>query len=145
MTRTPLETLALALVDSMLGTGALILALDHGTRRGIWAQFVVYVAIILFFKARDAARRLPALVAQARAHDDLPPFGPWWLRVMRLVIGYDTWSRTEGLGIVVISAVICVLFGWDNGGPFAAALFLAIATVDAVLAIVALVARRLPA
>ena len=108
----------------------------------MWAQFIVYGLIIGFFKARDAARRVPTLIAQARASADVAQaFGPWWLRATRLVIGYDTWSRTEGLGIVLVAAVICLLFGWDNGGPFAAALFLSIAVVDALLAAIALVAR----
>ena len=120
-----------------------MLALSNANHRGVWAQFVVYTAIILFFKGRDAARRLPALVAQARAGDRLS-YGPRWLRVLRLVIGYDTWSRTERLTLYVLSGVLCLLFGWDNGGPFAAALFSAIAIVDGALALVALVARRLP-
>jgi hypothetical protein len=141
VTRTPLETLTLALVDGALGAGALLLALSHANHRGVWAQFAVYALFILFFKARDAARRVPALVAQARAGGGSYGFGPWWLRAIRLLIGYDTWSRTEGLGIVVIAAVVCLLFGWDNGGPFAAALFLSVAVVDASLAAIALVAR----
>jgi hypothetical protein len=123
-----------------------VFALSHGPSRGIWAQFVVYTLIILFFKGRDAARRVPALVAQARASANLAQgLGPPWLRVTRLLIGYDTWSRTERLGVFVLSGFLCLLFGWDNGGPFAAAVFVAIATVDALLAVVALVARRLPA
>ena len=86
------------------------------------------------------------LVSQARASANLAQgFGPRWLRVTRLLIGYDTWSRTERLGLFVLSGFLCLLFGWDNGGPFAAALFVAVGTVDAVLALVALVARRLPA
>jgi hypothetical protein len=112
----------------------------------VWAQFVVYTVIILFFKGRDAARRVPALVAQARASANLAQsFGPWWLRATRLLLGYDTWSRTERLGLYVLSGFLCLLFGWDNGGPFAAAALVAIATIDALLALVALVARRLPA
>jgi hypothetical protein len=145
LTRTPLETLALALLDGVIGATVLVLALAHAPNRAVWAQFAVYVAIILFFKGRDAVRRIPALVAQARASADLAQdFGPWWLRVTRLVVGYDTWSRTERLGIIVLSVLLCVLFGWDNGGPFAAALFIAIGTVDGVLACIALVARRVP-
>jgi len=35
-------------------------------------------------------------------------------------------------------------FGFDDGGPFAAALFIAISAVDATLALVALGARLLP-
>ena len=62
----------------------------------------------------------------------------------RLLVGYDTWSRTERFGIIVISLVVCLLFGFDDGGPFAAALFVAIGAVDALLALVALGARALP-
>jgi peptidoglycan biosynthesis protein MviN/MurJ (putative lipid II flippase) len=145
LTRTPLETLALALVDGAIGALVLVLALSHAPNRMVWAQFAVCAAIILFFKGRDAVRRIPALVSQARASANLAQdLGPWWLRVTRLVVGYDTWSRTERLGIIVLSVLICVLFGWDNGGPFAAALFLAIGTVNGVLACIALVARRVP-
>ena len=97
---------------------------------------------MLFFKARDAARRVPALVAQARASNTvLQAPGPWWLRTARLLVGYDTWSRTERLGLVVISVVLCTLFGWDDGGPFAAALFGAVAIVNAALALIAFGAR----
>jgi hypothetical protein len=145
LTRSPLETLALALFDAALGTGALVLALEHAPSRTVWAQFAIYTAIILFVKGRDAVRRIPALVKQARSNLDLSFPGPFWLRVARLLIGYDTWSRTERLGIYVLSAFVCLLFGWDDGGPFAASLFISVATVDAVLAVIALVARRLPA
>jgi len=146
VTRTPLETLLLALFDAGVGVGALVLALDHGNHRGVWAQFGVYTAIVLFFKGRDALRRIPMLVAQARASANLAQAGgPFWLRAVRLLFGYDTWSRTERLGIYILSAFLCVLFGWDDGGPFAAALFISIATVDGVLALIALAARRLPA
>jgi hypothetical protein len=102
----------------------------------------VYLAIVLFFKARDAARRVPALIAQARASNSLLlASGPWWARAGRLLFGYDTWSRTERMGLFVISFVLCTLFGWDDGGPFAAALFIAVATVDACLALIAWGAR----
>ena len=67
--------------------------------------------------------------------------GPRWLRATRLLVGYDTWSRTERLGLVVISVVLCTLFGWDDGGPFAAALFGAVAIVNASLALIAFGAR----
>ena len=123
-----------------------MLALSHAAHRSVWAHFAVYVAIVLFFKGRDAVRRIPALVAQARASNTvLQAAGPWWLRATRLLVGYDTWSRTERLGLYVISGFFCLLFGWDDGGPFAAALLLAVATVDAALALIALIARRLPA
>jgi hypothetical protein len=120
----------------------LLLAISHGRRRDALAHFGVYFAIVLFFKGRDAARRVPALVAQARASNTvLQGAGPWWLRTARLLVGYDTWSRTERLGLVVISAVLCTLFGWDDGGPFAAALFGAVAVVNASLALIAFGAR----
>jgi hypothetical protein len=147
LTRSPLETLALALLDGALGAGALVLALSHAQHRAVWAQFAVYTASVLFFKGRDAVRRVPTLVAQVRASANLAHagFGPWWLRVTRLLVGYDTWSRTERLGLFVLSGVLCLLFGWDNGGPFAASLFASIATVDAALALIALLAQHLPA
>jgi len=143
LTRSPLETLALALLDGALGAGSLVLALGHAPHRAVWAQFAVYTAIVLFFKGRDAVRRIPTLVAQVRASANLAQggFGPWWLRVTRLLVGYDTWSRTERLGLFVLSGFLCLLFGWDNGGPFAASLFVSVATVDALLAVVALLAR----
>jgi hypothetical protein len=82
------------------------------------------------------------LIRQARASaNSAQRYGPWWIRTGRLLVGYDTWSRTERLGLFVISFVLCTLFGWDDGGPFAAALFIAVATVDACLALVAWVAR----
>ena len=43
--------------------------------------------------------------------------------------------------MIVVSAIVCLLFGWDDGGPFAAALFVAVAAVNAGLALVALGAR----
>jgi hypothetical protein len=107
----------------------------------VLAHFAVYAVVIGLFKARDAARRLPALIAQSRASDGALAFGPWWLRTARLLIGYDSWSRTERLGLVSISTVVVLLFGWDDGGPFAAALFVAVAAVDAALALVAFAAR----
>jgi hypothetical protein len=61
--------------------------------------------------------------------------------VTRLLVGYDSWSRTERVGMVAISTVVVLLFGWDDGGPFAAALFIAVAAVDAALALVAWAAR----
>jgi hypothetical protein len=82
------------------------------------------------------------LIRQARASANLAQrFGPPWARAGRLLFGYDTWSRTERLGLFAISLVFCTLFGWDDGGPFAAALFIAVATVDAGLALVAWGAR----
>ena len=85
---------------------------------------------------------MPALIAQARASANLAQsYGPSWVRAGRLLVGYDTWSRTERLSLFVLSAVLCTLFGWDDGGPFAAALFIAVATVDAGLALIAWGAR----
>jgi hypothetical protein len=141
MTRSPWSVLALSLLDGAIGALILREAIAHGDRRGVLVQFFVYATIILFFKARDAARRLPALVAQSRASDDLLLAGPWWVRTVRALVGYDSWSRTERLAIIVIAIVVTALFGWARGGPFAAALFIAVAVVDGVLALVALAAR----
>ena len=141
MTRSPWAVLALALLDGAVGAAFLAEALRHGARRDVLAHFVVYLAIVFAFKARDAARRLPTLVAQARAAHGLLLTGPWWLRTTRALVGYDSWSRTERFGIVVISIIVTMLFGWAKGGPFAAALFIAVATVNAGLALVALAAR----
>lgn len=141
MTRSPLSVFSLALLDGGIGAGALALALSHGGHRDVLAHFAVYLIVIGLFKARDASRRLPALVAQARSAGGTLSFGPWWLRTTRLLIGYDSWSRTERLGMVSISTIVILLFGWDDGGPFAAALFVAVAAVNAVLALVAWGAR----
>jgi hypothetical protein len=142
VTRSPLSVFMLALLDGALGAGALALALAHGVRRDVLAHFVVYLVVIGLFKARDAARRLPALVAQARSSSGtLSAGGPWWLRTTRLLVGYDPWSRTERIGLLGISALVVLAFGWDDGGPFAAALFLAVAGVNATLALVAWGAR----
>jgi hypothetical protein len=141
MTRSPLSVLCLALLDGTIGAGALLLAFSHAPRRDVLAHFVVYVVVIGLFKGRDASRRLPALIAQARASTETLSFGPWWLRASRLVVGYDSWSRTERLAMVGISTVVVLLFGWDDGGPFAAALFIAVAAVNALLAVTAWAAR----
>ena len=140
MTRSPWAVLALALLDGAIGGALLAEALAHGERRHVLVQFFVYGAIILLFKARDAARRVPALVKQARTGTKLL-LGPWWLQAARLLVGYDSWSRTERLGIIVVSVIVTTLFGWARGGPFAAGLFIAVALVNAVLALIALVAR----
>jgi hypothetical protein len=139
VTRSPGAVLALALLDGAIGAALLAEALAHGVHRTVLVHFFVYAAIILFFKARDAARRVPALVAQARSPTLV--VGPWWLRTTRALVGYDSWSRTERLGIIVIALIVTLLFGWAKGGPFAAALFLSVATVDALLALIALGAR----
>lgn len=122
-----------------MGAGVLALALAHGSNRDVWVHFGVYVAIVLVFKARDALRRVPTLVAQARTAA-LQPL-PWRWRIPRLLLGYDAWSRTERLGFAAIAAIVCALFGWAKGGPFAAALFVAVAVVNAGLGLIALAAR----
>jgi hypothetical protein len=124
-----------------VGAGVLALALAHGRHRDVWVHFFVYAAIVFFFKARDALRRVPQLVAQARTRNGPAQAGPWWLRLPRLLLGYDTWSRTERLGFAAIAVIVCALFGWAKGGPFAAALFLSVAVVNAGLVLVALAAR----
>jgi hypothetical protein len=141
VTRSPWAVLALALLDGAIGAALITEALAHGPHRDVLVHFLVYTAIVFLFKARDAARRLPALVAQARASTGLLAAGPWWLRTTRALIGYDSWSRTERLGIIVISFIVTTLFGWAKGGPFAAALFVAVAVVNAALALVALATR----
>jgi hypothetical protein len=141
VTRSPLSVFLLALLDAALGAAALVLALSHAPRRDVLAHFIVYVAVIGLFKARDAWRRLPALISQARVAGGTLSYGPWWLRTTRLLIGYDSWSRTERLGLVSISTIVVLLFGWDDGGPFAAAFFISVAAVNAALALVAWGAR----
>ncbi len=145
MTRRPFEVLLLALGDGVVGAILLTVAVHHGRHRDVLVHFFAYLAVVLLFKAREAARRIPALVALARrpASNSLLQ-APVWLRLARLVLGYDTWSRTERFGVIVISAIVCTLFGFDDGGPFAAALFVAVAVVDGALALVALGARLLP-
>jgi hypothetical protein len=104
-------------------------------------HFAIYLAVIGFFKARDAIRRLPGLVAQARAGGTLTVPGPRWLRTARLLVGYDPWTRTHRLAILIVCVLVCVLFGWDQGGPFAAAILIALAAVNAGFALVALGVR----
>jgi hypothetical protein len=141
MTRSPWSVLALALLDGAIGAVILTQAIDHGNHRGVLVQFFIYATVIFVFKARDAARRLPMLVAESRARNSLLLAGPWWIRTIRALVGYDSWSRTERLAIIVIAVVVTSLFGWARGGPFAAALFVSVAVVDGVLALVALAAR----
>jgi hypothetical protein len=141
VTRSPWAVLALALLDGAIGALVLAEALAHGPRRDVLVHFFVYGGIILLFKARDAAKRVPALIKQARANNHVQLGGPWWLQTTRLLVGYDSWSRTERLGIIVVSVIVTTLFGWATGGPFAAALFFAVAIVDAALALIALAAR----
>lgn len=141
MTRSPWSVLSLALLDGAIGTALLTEALRHGNRRGVLVQFVIYAAVVFVFKARDTARRLPLLVAESRARHGLLLAGPWWLRTLRALVGYDSWSRTERLGVIAIALVVTLLFGWAHGGPFAAALFVAVAVVNGALALVALASR----
>jgi hypothetical protein len=143
LTRSPWAVLAVAVLDGAIGALLLAAALSHGEHRKVLVQFFVYGAVILLFKARDAGRRVPALVRQARSGTTLL-LGPWWLQTARLLVGYDSWSRTERLGLIVVSVIVTTLFGWAKGGPFAAALFLAVALVDAALALIALAARLSP-
>jgi hypothetical protein len=140
VTRQPLAVLALALLDGAIGALLLAEAISHGRHRDVLVHFFVYGAIIFFFKARDAGRRVPALIKQARTDTKLL-LGPWWLQAARLLVGYDSWSRTERVGIILVSVIVTTLFGWAKGGPFAAALFLSIAIVNAALALIALGAR----
>jgi hypothetical protein len=140
VTRSPWAVLALALLDGAIGALVLAEALAHGPHRDVLVHFFVYGAIIFLFKARDAAKRVPALIKQARANNQVQR-GPWWLQTARLLVGYDSWSRTERLGIIVVSVIVTTLFGWARGGPFAAALFFAVAIVDAALALIALGTR----
>jgi hypothetical protein len=140
VTRSPWAVLGLALLDGAIGAAVLAEAISHGPHRDVLVHFFVYGGIILLFKARDAARRMPALIKQARNGTPLL-LGPWWLQTVRLLVGYDSWSRTERLGVIVVSLIVTTLFGWAKGGPFAAALFFAVAIVNAVLALIALAAR----
>jgi hypothetical protein len=145
MTRRPYEVLLLASADATVGGLLLWLALRHGPHRDVLVHFFAYLAVVLLFKGRDATRRVPQLVAAARTDAGSQTFAkpPLWLRTARLLLGYDTWSRTERFAVIVVSLVVCTLFGFDDGGPFAAALFLSIAGVDAALALVAVGARLL--
>jgi hypothetical protein len=140
VTRQPLAVLALALLDGAIGALLLAEAVSHGEHRDVLVHFFVYGAIIFFFKARDAGRRVPALIKQARAHTKML-LGPWWLQAARMLVGYDSWSRTERLGIILVSVIVTTLFGWAKGGPFAAALFFSVAIVNGVLALIALGAQ----
>ena len=97
--------------------------------------------MIGFFKVRDALKRLPALIAQVRAGGTLDVPGPRWLRTARLLVGYDPWTRSQRLAILLICVLVCALFGWDDGGPFAAAILIALAAVNAGFALVALGVR----
>ena len=104
--------------------------------------------MIGFFKFRDALKRLPALVAQAKTGGTLAVPGPRWLKTLRLLVGYDPWTRSQRTAILAVCVVVCSLFGWDDGGPFAAAILITLAAVNAMFALVALgvrVSSRRPA
>ncbi len=141
MTRRPAEVLALALFDAVVGGALLAEALAHRDQRHVLVLFFVYLGVLGLFQARGPARRLPQLVQAARAPRTTLNHGPWWLRTIRLLIGYDSWLHVERFAFVVIAVVVCTLFGWDDGGPFAAALFIASAGLNALLALVAVTAR----
>jgi hypothetical protein len=141
LSRQPLETLLLAALDAAVGAVILGLAFSHGRHHEVVVRFFVFAGIVVVFKAREAIPRLRALVAAARGPAPEYARPPLWLRAKQLVLGYDPWSRTERVGVIAISAFVCAAFGWGRGGPFAAALFLALATVNGVLALVALGAR----
>jgi uncharacterized membrane protein len=141
VTRRPSEVFALALFDGLVGAGLVAEALTHGDHRHVLVLFFVYLGVLGLFQARGPARRLPQLVQAARAPCTVLNRGPWWLRTIRLLIGYDSWLHVERFAFVVIAVVVCTLFGWDDGGPFAAALFLASAGLNAALALVAVAAR----
>ncbi len=136
MTRRPLETWVLVVLDAALGAGVLWLALRYGEHRDVLVHFFVYAGVVFAFKARSAVARIPQLVRQAR-RPAVSVGGPPLLRILRLLVGYDNWSRTERFGLATIATIVVLLFGWDDGGPLAAALFLAVAAVNAVLVVVA--------
>ena len=73
--------------------------------------------MIGFFKIRDALKRLPALIAQAKAAAARGAGGPLG-ETVRLLVGYDPWTRSQRMAILAVCIVVCVLFGWDDGGPF---------------------------
>jgi hypothetical protein len=124
-----------------LGAAALAFAVAAAGARDALTHFVVYLVVIGFFKGRDAVRRLPALVAQAKTGGTLGVPGPRWLRTARLLVGYDPWTRSQRMAILVVCVVVCTLFGWDDGGPFAAAILIALAAVNACFGLVALGVR----
>ena len=74
--RSPYEALALALLDGALGAAVLVFAVSAAGARDALTHFAVYVVVIGFFKIRDALKRLPALIAQAKAGGTLAVPGP---------------------------------------------------------------------
>lgn len=137
MTRQPFEVFLLALLDAAIGSWLLFEALSHSGHRQVFARFGVYLAVLLLFKLRATAQRRSELVAAARSDKGALYMGPWWLRTVRLLIGYDSWLHVDRLGIAVISVIVCSLFGWDDGGPLAGAIFVAFAITNASLAFIA--------
>ena len=119
----------------------LVFAVSAAGARDALTHFAVYVVVIGFFKLRDALKRLPALIAQAKAGGTLGVPGPRWVRTVRLLVGYDPWTRSQRMAILAVCVVVCALFGWDDGGPFAAAILITLAAVNAGFALVALGVR----
>jgi len=138
--RRPFEAWVLVLVDATLGAGALWLALRHGERRDVLVHFFVYAGVVFVFKARNAAALVPQLVRAAR-RPPIPVAEPWPRRVGRMLLLYDSWPRIERVGLLLISILMCLTFGWDDGGPLAAGLFIAVAAVGAGLAAIATATR----
>jgi hypothetical protein len=138
--RRPFEAWLLVAADVAVGGGILWLALRHGERRDVLVHFFVYAGIVFVFKARNAAALVPQLVRAAQA-PPLPVDDPWPRRVVRMLFLYDTWGRVERIGLLLITLAVCVTFGWDDGGPLAAGLFIAVAGVGAGLAAIATGAR----
>jgi hypothetical protein len=118
-----------------------VFAVSAAGARDALTHFAVYVVVIGFFKIRDALKRLPALIAQAKAGGTLAVPGPRWVRTARLLVGYDPWTRSQRMAILAVCVVVCALFGWDDGGPFAAAILITLAVVNAGFALVALTVR----
>ncbi len=142
MRRRPFEAWLLAAIDAAIGGGILWLALRHGDHRDVLVHFFVYAGVVFFFKARNAAALVPQLVRAAQ-RPLLQVDEPWPRRVLRMFVLYDTWGRVERVGLLLITLAVCVTFGWDDGGPLAAGLFLAVAGVGAGLAAIATGARLL--
>jgi hypothetical protein len=138
--RRPFEAWLLAGVDASVGSAILWLSLRHGEHRDVLVHFFVYAGVVFIFKARNAAELVPQLVRAAR-RPALPVDEAWPRRVLRMLFLYDTWGRVERVGLLLIAPTVCFLFGWDDGGPLAAGLFVAVAAVGACLAAIATGAR----
>ena len=124
-----------------MGAAVLVFAVSAAGARDALTHFAVYLAVIGFFKFRDAVKRLPALIAQAKSGGTLTIPGPRWVKTLRLLVGYDPWTRSQRLAILGVCVLVCALFGWDDGGPFAAAILIALAAVNAGFALVAIGVR----